>query len=597
MSGIEDEDTFEDGEKPAPLLQRGVSRESSSFARLSLAIRRSLRLPSRSSGSRSSREKEDVEWESLCKKNTYPHFTKNSDTPIGKSLVPSRLDEIRDNRRLNRMDKVKKIVRKGEWPTRHEVRQELWRVLCHSKDYDSSKALYRTELEEIIRNGTKVHQPQFLSEEGVVVNNFDLNEQGAVRLLRLLTVIEQLRPEISSAPMLYPLCALMLHYLEDEDVFACVQHLLVSKGYLMTSPVQWSASSYTILSLLKKHKPYAYTMLKQEIGTGDDAVLVKALRDWLSWIFSGLPLSHVVRVIDCYLVEGHKFVTRAAIAIIYIWAKSLKNRSHEEMVGMSQEERVDAVKLGLADTAQQIQISSETFIQTAIRIRNLQSSTITRLQTQYENKVREEVNRQQSQKRGLPRRTRHLFTHPFSSVIVDQDAAAEIMSALPPRLQLATPRLLFRLSNDGASFTHFWSKVDVADQTLLLIKTTKGEKFGAYCSSSWAERNDRRERSKSKYFGTGESFVWVLEEELELPIIYGWVGNNNEHPDTCPQMFMAASDKSLVIGSGDGDAIRISEELTHGMSSACRTFANPALVQNRSFDIHELEVFDVLTGS
>lgn len=29
--------------------------------------------------------------------------------------------------------------------------------------------------------------------------------------------------------MLYPLCALMLHYLEDEDVFACVQHLLVSK--------------------------------------------------------------------------------------------------------------------------------------------------------------------------------------------------------------------------------------------------------------------------------------------------------------------------------------------------------------------------------
>lgn len=57
------------------------------------------------------------------------------------------------------------------------------------------------------------------------------------------------------------------------------------------------------------------------------------LRDWLSWIFSGLPLSHVVRIIDCYLVEGHKFVTRAGIAIIYIWAKSLKvlnDRSSEE---------------------------------------------------------------------------------------------------------------------------------------------------------------------------------------------------------------------------------------------------------------------------
>ncbi|KAL6724673.1 hypothetical protein Aduo_019540 [Ancylostoma duodenale] len=530
-------------------------------------------------------------------KDACPRFTKNSDTFIGPSSVPSRIEEIRENRRLNRTDTVKKIVRKAEWPVRHEVRRELWRVLCHSKDYDSSKALYRTELEETVRSGTKSHQPQFLSEEGVVVNNFNLNEQGAVRLLRLLTVIEHLRPEISSAPMLYPLCALMLHYLEDEDVFACVQHLLVSKGYLMTSPVQWSASSYTILSLVKKHKPHAYAMLKRQVGTADDSILVKTMRDWLSWIFSGLPFTHVVRIIDCYLVEGHKFVTRAAIAIVYIWAKSMKNRPQDDMHGKSQEERVEAVKLELANTAQQMQISTETFIQTAVRIRNLQSSTISRLQTQYENKVREEVNRRQTQKRSLPRRARHLFTQPFSSAIVDQDAAAEIMSALPPRLQLATPQLLFRLSNDGASFTHLWNKIDQAEQTLLLIKTTTGEKFGAYCSSSWAERNDRRERSKSKYFGTGESFVWVLEEELELPIIYGWVGNNNEHPDACPQMFMAAGDKSLVIGSGDGDAIRISEELTHGMSSACRTFGSPALVQSRSFDIHELEVFDVLTGS
>uniref|UniRef100_A0A0K0D3X1 TLDc domain-containing protein n=1 Tax=Angiostrongylus cantonensis TaxID=6313 RepID=A0A0K0D3X1_ANGCA len=171
------------------------------------------------------------------------------------------------------------------------------------------------------------------------------------------------------------------------------------------------------------------------------------------------------------------------------------------------------------------------------------------------------------------------------------------MSALPPRLQLETPKLLFRLSNDGASFTHLWSKIDCAEQSLILIRTTKGEKFGAYCSSSWAERNDRRERSKSKYFGTGESFIWVLDRELGLPVIYGWVGNNNENADASPQMFMAAGDRLLVIGSGDGDAIRISEELTHGMSSACRTFGSPALVVSRSFDIHELEVFDVLTGS
>uniref|UniRef100_A0A1I7XV68 Rab-GAP TBC domain-containing protein n=1 Tax=Heterorhabditis bacteriophora TaxID=37862 RepID=A0A1I7XV68_HETBA len=536
-----DEDTFDDTYTALPLFRRNMSRSGNSFR--------------------------IIEMTELKQYDDVSRFTENSDTRIGPCVVASRLDDIKENRRLNRVEKVKKIVRKADWPIRHEVRKELWRELCKGKDFDSSKALYRSELENVIKSGTKTHSPQFLNEEGVVINNFDLNEQGSVKLLRLLTVIEHLRPEISSAPniwcltislllfclsnMLYPLCALMLHYLDDADVFACIQHLLVSKGYLMTSPVEWAASSHTILALIKKHKPNAYTMLKRRCGTVDDVVIVKTLRDWLSWIFHGLPLSHVVRVVDCFLVEGHKFVTRAAIAIVYIWAKTLKNQmqSIDDLAGKSHEERVEAVKQELSLTAQQIQISTDTFIETAIRIRNLQK------------------------------------------------VAAEIMSALPARLQLVTPQLLFRLSNDGASFTHFWSRIDESDQTLILIKTIKGEKFGAYCSSSWAERNDRRERTKSKYFGTGESFVWQLDKELELPIIYGWVGNNNEHPDSCPQMFMAANDRLLVIGSGDGDAIRISEELTHGMSSSCRTFASPALVEGRCFDIHELEVFDVLTGT
>ncbi|KAK6059230.1 hypothetical protein COOONC_03143, partial [Cooperia oncophora] len=256
------------------------------------------------------------------------------------------------------------------------------------------------------------------------------------------------------------------------------------------------------------------------------------LRDWLSWIFSGLPLSHVVRVIDCYLVEGHKFVTRAAIAIVYIWAKSLKNRPHEEMHGKSQEERIEEVKTELANTAAQMQIIDRNF-HSKPPIRDQKSAKFNDSAiagARSKNKVREEVTRRQSQKRALPRRARHLFTQPFSSAIMQ---LRRIMSALPPRLQLATPQLLFRLSIDGASFTHLWSKIDQAEQTLLLIKTTKGAKFGAYCSSSWAERNDRRER--------------LNQEELELPIIYGWVGNNNEHPDACPQMFMAAGDKLLVV--------------------------------------------------
>lgn len=82
---------------------------------------------------------------------------------------------------------------------------------------------------------------------------------------------------------------------------------------------------------------------------------------------------------------------------------------------------------------------------------------------------------------------------------------------------------------------------------MLIIRVTSGEVFGAYCSSCWSERRDVRERAKTRYFGTGESFVWKLHDELKLPVVYQWAGQNSDHPDTCPQMFMTAGDKFLIV--------------------------------------------------
>ncbi|GMS93768.1 hypothetical protein PENTCL1PPCAC_15943, partial [Pristionchus entomophagus] len=162
---------------------------------------------------------------------------------------------------------------------------------------------------------------------------------------------------------------------------------------------------------------------------------------------------------------------------------------------------------------------------------------------------------------------------------------------LPERNQVATPEVLFKLSNDGTSFTSLWSKVDHVDQTLFIIRTTKGEVFGAYCSSSWAERNDSLERAKSKYFGTGESFVFRVNggEWNDQVEIFGWA-SRDETNNRESQLFMAGGNRLIVIGSGGGDAIRVSEELSRGISSRCSTFNSPPLVEGREFDIDELEV-------
>ncbi|CAD6185300.1 unnamed protein product [Caenorhabditis auriculariae] len=483
-------------------------------------------------------------------------------TNIVPSEIPARLEEVRENRKLNRTEKVKKIVRKTDWPPRHEVRGVLWKELCMNKDFDSSKVLFGTELEIVMRMPRQGQAPTFIGEEG---------------LLHLLTVVERLRPDITAAPMLFPLAALMLHFMEDADGFACINYLLCTSGFMMKTVLQWQAAPYTIMALIKKHKAKSYNVLKRRVGSSEDDVLARCVGNWLHWIFHGLPLAYVCRVVDCYLVEGHKFLGRPT----------------DDFASKTVDEKVEAIRIEILQTAMQmtVSISTDLFIETAVKIRNLQSSTVTRIQRHFEDKLREEG-------RGRPqpaaeRSRNNIYVDAFNSVIIDAGTALDLMSALPERLQLVTPRLLFRLSEDGASFTHFWEKVQLAEQTLLIIKSTKGDIFGSFCSSGWKERHERGERCKTRFFGTGESYVFTMNFDIQMPDIYYWAGKGRDSPSKYPQYFMAATDKLLLIGSGGGDAIRIADELTHGISSPNKTYGCPSLVKNGSFDIHELEVFHV----
>ncbi|ULT82330.1 hypothetical protein L3Y34_011946 [Caenorhabditis briggsae] len=570
----------------------GMRRTTSSIARISMAIRRSLRLPRRSEARMAPREEQIV----IERPPEGPLFTENTrDTRIGESHVPNLLQEIIDNKRLNRYDKVKKLIRRTDWPVCHEIRANLWKELCNTKDWSSSKRLYSDEAIEYDRiNQGKKQSPQILADEGGVLNNFDLKEVGSVKLIRLLLIIERLRPEIVYAPTIYPLCSLLLHFNDDDsDCFACINYLLNTKGFIMTAPVQWAASSHTILALVKKHKAAAYVLLKRRLDTTDDSVLVKCIEDWLLWLFQYLPLPYVCRIIDCYFAEGHKFLIRSAISIVYIWSKVHK-RGMEDFKGKSLQEKIDAIKKEFQDVATNISVSTSTFIATAVKIRNLQSVTIAKLQTQFEDELREEVT---SRPRPIKKVRRTIFCEAFKSCLVDNDTAVELMSYMPERLQLVTPTLAYQLSQDGTSFYNFWSKVDKLDQTIIIIMSTSGAIFGAYCSSTWSERHDRKERTRSKYWGTGESYVFRMNKEMELPEIYTWVGNAPDVSSSeCPQYFMSATDKSFVIGSGGCDAIRIDEELTHGMTGPSTTFNSPQLCEEGAFDIYELEVFHVTSS-
>ncbi|VDM41610.1 unnamed protein product [Toxocara canis] len=490
---------------------------------------------------------------------------------------------------------IKKFIRYNNWPTGHEIRADLWKELCRDRDFDANRQLYAHEVDAMLQSGVKTLRASFLAADGVVMHDFGLREIGAVSLQRLLIIIESVKPEITYVPVLYPLCALFLHYMKEEDTFSCVMHLMrAGNAFMQQSFIAAAASSRTLLALVKRHKSSIYNLLKRRVGTSDETILVRAVRDWPSWLFRQLPFDYAVRVVDCFIVEGHKMLLRVALAIIYVWSKD-KKRDYSNFATKSCEERADALGVLFAETAASCPVSIQTLIDIAVGIRNLKGATITRYQKQFEDLVREEEKSGAAIPRVQPP-SQMLYTSPFTSQIVSAEVATAIMCSLPSRFQLETPQLLFRLSDDGSSFTQLWAKIDEVEQTLFAIEASSGEVFGAYCSASWAERCDIHERARSRYFGTGESFVWKVDAKTGRVCIYPWVGSGSIQAVNCPQMFMAADDKSIVIGSGGGDAIAIRDELFKGISSACTTFDSPPLVNGREFVISQLEVFEVRSG-
>lgn len=102
-------------------------------------------------------------------------------------------------------------------------------------------------------------------------------------------------------------------------------------------------------------------------------------------------------------------------------------------------------------------ISIQTLLDMGWAIRNFKHSIFENRQKHYENKFREKVARVRSEK-AASRPLRSVYTAAFSSKIIDTEAASELMGALPSRFQLETPELLFRLSENGASFVQLWTK-------------------------------------------------------------------------------------------------------------------------------------------
>ena len=111
------------------------------------------------------------------------------------------------------------------------------------------------------------------------------------------------------------------------------------------------------------------------------------------------------------------------------------------------------------------------------------------------------------------------------------------------------PTLVYSSDEHGISLSTFYSKSELYEPTILVVKTRTNEIFGAYCSTSWAERNAKDERGQRQaYFGTGETFLFKLSGrdggEDEGSVKYPWVSLKRAANGGCEDSAGTAAEKS-----------------------------------------------------
>ncbi|XP_031342939.1 GTPase-activating protein skywalker isoform X1 [Photinus pyralis] len=523
-----------------------------------------------------------------------------------------------------RKQDVKNILRNNGWPVDNLIRKQLWPMLCgqhHNSKSSDSDGFYWDMVTQVFGSteipDKSVSLPPFV--EPAHCQAYYLTHRGRSIADRVVSVLGYACPDIVYSPSLYPICALLLHFMSEEECYHCMTNLVSAKEkmFITQTKLLFEVTWKTVMQIAKKHVKAAAVHLQRHCPTSR---VERIYIDWIWWILQGLPFSHLVRVIDCFLHEGIKVFYRVAMAILLLFHKSSSSSSSEWMAEIQK----NGVDVALIKFCKEMPVPPQKVLKFAFGIRGLSSAYISRVFLRTEMVLKSKTvisgsrqlvrsrsteNLPNSQSQNNIQMVSHTLTiregahspgprslsmgiYPIQNInsrILSHHSLLTLWSWLPVRITMYQPILLYTTEEHGCSLTTFYVRVEQHEPTLLMIKTCNNEVFGAYCSSRWCERNAKDNRGQRQaYFGTGETFLFSLYPERSK---YPWVGIEGDKVQHGAELFMAADSKMITIGGGEGQAIWMDENIRYGKTDHCQTFNNPPLCPSGDFEIRVLEVY------
>lgn len=516
------------------------------------------------------------------------------------------LNEIRRLVARGRLDEVKKLLRDhGRWPVDNPVRPSLWSMLCEQHDDgddvnhgNATERFYRDTAVRLFGSEEPVPDdatgdvppppPPFVDPKHRHV--YHLDAVGRAAADRVVRVLGYARPDVTYCPVAYPLVSLFLHFMTERECYKCVTSLLASKRLVFVAQtksaheIQWR----TAMRVTGKRAGQAADHVAKLCTVAEPAERVYA--DWIWWIFQGLPFGHLVRVADCYLHEGVKVLYRVAVAVLKVFHEHSGRRESPWA------QAVAARGLGatLMEFSRLMPASPRKLLKTAFDVPSLSTGYLRRVFEKIELSLKTRAAAILAIPRGPSDNWSAVgnFTEDvrIESRAIGSRELNKLWSWLPFRIMVYRPILLYTTEEHGCSLTTFYFKVDRYEPTLMIIETCAGDVFGAYCSTNWMERNTISDRgTRNAYFGTGETFLFSLSPVQSK---YPWVGIGNDG-NVCHtnELFMAADNKMITIGGGNGQAILMDENIRFGKTGSCSTFNNPPLCPGQDFEIKIMEVY------
>ncbi|KAJ3107532.1 hypothetical protein HDU97_003837 [Phlyctochytrium planicorne] len=160
-------------------------------------------------------------------------------------------------------------------------------------------------------------------------------------------------------------------------------------------------------------------------------------------------------------------------------------------------------------------------------------------------------------------------------LLIDPAFAEKIRPHLPPLLKEAsTWKLIYSLDRHGISMQSLYRNCEgETSASLIVVKDTNGTLFGAFSNEPL--------HVKTGFFGNGSRFG-ICAATCGLTL---FTSGANDYLVLCEPHFIA-------FGGGEGRfGLWLSEDLDHGHSEPCLTFANDHLSDNPDFHVASIDVY------